>query len=243
MKLMENAEKREELLFLRDTPYTWGDAQENGGGLEVTRGSLELKKLALCDTRGEDARETTNPPRNTSLQSGQKDVYYVVEDGTRHRNDIIVAELDASLRERHGELLDELLRRAILQNPDLAAEIKRVEASQDAVRSARVKERIEAYESWKNEQLEARRRERKIRYDDKRNRNALTGIRRSIAYKTAPRMEKIQMELDDYYAKYGIEPPDELMKELAKLKHAKELYLKRIKRDEYGRIVRPRMAG
>lgn len=211
--------------------------------MEVSRGSLELRKRALCDTRGENARETTNPPQNTSLQAGQKEVYYVVEDGTRHRNDIIVAELDASLRERHGELLDELMRRALLQNPDLVAEIKRVEASQDAVRSARVKEHIEAYERWKNEQLEARRKERKIRYDDKRNRNALTGIRRSIAYKTAPRMEKIQMELDDYYSKYGIEPPEELMKELAKLKHAKELYLKRIKRDQFGRVIRQRYAG
>lgn len=240
---MKIEETGEELLFLRSNPYSWGDLRSESGGLEVSRGSLELRKRALCDTRGESARETTNPPQNTSLQAGQKEVYYVVEDGTRHRNDIIVAELDASLRERHGELLDELMRRALLQNPDLVAEIKRVEASRDAVRSARVKERIEAYERWKNEQLEARCKERKIRYDDKRNRNALTGIRRSIAYKTAPRMEKIQMELDDYYSKYGIEPPEELMKELAKLKHAKELYLKRIKRDQFGRVIRQRYAG
>ena len=154
-----------------------------------------------------------------------------------------VAELDSGLRSRKEDLMSELMRRALEQNPDIARELEMVEHGQDVVRSMRMEEQASAYRDWKRKVDEERSAQRHIKYNDSRNINALTGLRRSAMYQMSTRQRKIELELELYYGKYDVEPPPELLKELAKLRRAKELYLKRVKRDKYGRIIRPRMAG
>lgn len=150
---------------------------------------------------------------------------------------------ESELNRRKIELVGELMRRAMEQNPELAAEYRRLTEQQERAKEIRAQADIEQFRSWQRLQFEKRKAERHVRYDDKRNINALTGLRRSYDYKYAPRAEKIQMEIDRYYARYGIEPPRKLLEELSKLKRAKELYLKRIRRYDDGRIIRPRYAG
>ena len=58
---------------------------------------------------------------------------------------------------------------------------------------------------------------RKIKYDDKRNYNALNAIRRDSIYKSMTRLEQIQTELDRYWNPRGLEPPKELMEEYERL--------------------------
>jgi hypothetical protein len=154
-----------------------------------------------------------------------------------------LSQIESALVSKKNELLDELLKRALEQNPDLASQLNILGAQERTVNMMKIEELAaqgrKLMEHWKEE----RKRERHIRYDDARNINALLGLRRSAIYQSSPRQEKIQMEIDQYYAKYNIEPPKELLKELAKLKRAKELYLKRVKRYPDGRIIRPRLAG
>lgn len=177
--------------------------------------------------------------RNSHLQVASNDVYLDMG----HDYDIEIANLDSRLRTHKSDLMTELMRRALEQNPDLARELEAVQRGEAVVREVRMRDEIEAYHRWKKKIDDERKAQRHIRYDDARNINALTGLRRSATYQGLPRQGKIEMEIDKYYNKYGIEPPPELLKELAKLRHAKELYLKRVKRDANGRIIRTRMAG
>jgi hypothetical protein len=163
--------------------------------------------------------------------------------GVAKEIDVSLSGMECALSHKRDELMGELMRRALEQNPDLARQLKLVGAQQEAVGDMRMEQQAargrELIAKWK----EQRKRERHIRYNDARNINALTGLRRSAIYQGAPRQRKIELELENYYSKYGIEPPPELLKELAKLRRAKELYLKRVKRDAQGRIIRTRMAG
>jgi len=176
---------------------------------------------------------------NPTLQLDPKAVSLCVENA-RH---IVTSNTDYQLQLKKKELMDELMRRALEQNPDITAQLSEIQSEERRIHDIQCKMDIEAYHRWKEEQDEKRKKERHIRYDDKRNINALLGLRRSFIYQSQSRMGKIQMELDKYYSKYNIEPPKELLDELAKLKHAKELYLKRVKRDAEGRIIRQRYAG
>lgn len=188
---------------------------------------------------GVSGDEFSHKTRNSALQLDPKAVCLCVENA-RH---IVTSNTDYQLQLRKKELMDELMRRALEQNPDIASQLSEIQSDEQRVWENQRQMDIEAYHRWKDAQDEKRRSERHIRYDDKRNINALLGLRRSFLYQSQPRMGKIQMELDRYYSKYGIEPPKELLDELAKLKHAKELYLKRVKRDAEGRVIRQRYAG
>ena len=178
-------------------------------------------------------------PANSTLPFDAVAVQYIMAKA-RH---ITTSDLDHQLSQRHDELMAELVRRALEQNPDLANELKEVESGQERVKEIQRRDMVDAYREWQKKQFEERKANRHIRYDDSRNINALLGLRRSSEYKIATRQGKIELELERYYYKYNQEPPPEMLKELAKLRRAKELYLKRVKRDADGRIIRPRMAG
>lgn len=125
-----------------------------------------------------------------------------------------ITNADDALRKKHAALMDELMKRALEQNPDLARQLEIVKAEQERVKDLRRAEEISVYHEW----LEKRRAEhvanRKIRYDDKRNYNALNAIRRDTCYKSMPREQQIQTELDRYWNPRGLQPPKELMDEL-----------------------------
>jgi hypothetical protein len=114
--------------------------------------------------------------------------------------------------------MEELMKRALEQNPDLARQLEIVKQQQERVKEMRRAEEINLYHEW----LEKRRQEhianRKIKYDDKRNYNALNAIRRDSVYKSMTRFGQIQMELDRYWNPRGLEPPQELLEEYRKLK-------------------------
>lgn len=153
--------------------------------------------------------------KNT-LQRGSNDVSLVMRaDPDRFYRGIANAEHD--LKSKKDALMDELMRRALLQNPELARQLEVVKQQQERVEEMRRAETINLY----HDMLEKRRQEhvanRKIKYDDKRNYNALNAIRRDSIYKSMTRLEQIQTELDRYWNPRGLEPPKELMEEYERL--------------------------
>lgn len=103
-------------------------------------------------------------------------------------------------------------------NPQLNDALCRIEAEEKALIMMKIEEQATMYREWKEKKLEERKAERHIRYDDRRNVNALTAIRRKTEYKSMTRLGQIQMELDRYWNPRGLEPPQELLEEYRKLK-------------------------
>lgn len=129
-----------------------------------------------------------------------------------------IANSTHELKDKKDALMEELMRRALMQNPDLAEQLQEVKRQQERVDDMRRAETINLY----HDMLEKKRAEhvanRKIKYDDKRNYNALNAIRRDSYYKSLPRLEQIQQELDRYWNPRELEPPKELMEEYERLK-------------------------
>ena len=141
---------------------------------------------------------------------------------TRNRSEdavrIGISNADDALRKQHASLMDELMKRALEQNPELARQLEIVKQQQERVKEMRRAEEIKVYHEWLEKQRQERIANRKIRYDDKRNYNALNAIRRDSYYKSMTRLGQIQMELDRYWNPRGLEPPAELIEEYRKLK-------------------------
>lgn len=134
---------------------------------------------------------------------------------------IAMADAEADLKEEHEALMNELLRLAIAQNPELAKRIESIRTQQEHIRDLRRADAIRIYKEKSEREEEERKAQRKISYDDGRNYNKLNAIRRDPYYKSIPRLEQIQMELDEYWNPYGIEPPKELMRSYKRLKARK----------------------
>lgn len=128
-----------------------------------------------------------------------------------------ISNADASLRKQKDELMSRLMELALQQNPDIARQLEVVEAEQERVRDMRRAEEISLYHEYLERKHAEHVANRKIRYDDKRNYNALNAIRRDSVYKAKPRVEQIRTELDRYWNPRGLEPPKELMDELRRL--------------------------
>lgn len=121
------------------------------------------------------------------------------------------------LKSKKDALMEELMRLALAQNPELANELKKVEEQQEIVKDMRRAEEISLYHEWQAKRDAERIANRKIRYDDKRNYNKLNAIRRDSVYKNAPRLEQIEMEIRDYWKPYGLPLPPELSDERNRL--------------------------
>lgn len=120
-----------------------------------------------------------------------------------------ISQMDAQLRREKEELMDELLKRALAQNPDIAKALVANEAGQSFVKRKRQEEYIATYEKIEEQRLAEHRANRHIAYDDRRNRNALVGLRRSLEYRHSTRKEQLGLEKSMYYDEYGIIPPVE----------------------------------
>ena len=119
----------------------------------------------------------------------------------------------ASLRERKSELMDDLIRRAIAQNPDIADKLMEVDERYALLIETDLHRRVARWHRICEENHRRRVAERHIRYDDGRNINKLSGLRRSCVYVNSTRLEQIQMEIDEYYAPYHQPIPRTIMNE------------------------------
>ena len=128
-----------------------------------------------------------------------------------------LSEADADLRERQEALMAELMRRAVEQNPELARQLEEVKREQETVRDLQRAEVVRKWREMQERERQERIANRKIRYNDRKNVNALKALRRTCDYKSADRATQIRMELDEYYAKHEAEPPKELLEELERL--------------------------
>ena len=128
-------------------------------------------------------------------------------------------ETAASLRERKSALMDELLRRAMAQNPDIASELIAVKTRQTQLIEADLHRRVEHWNRICEDAHRKRVAERHIRYDDRRNINKLSGIRRSCDYKYGTRLEQIEMEISEYYEPYHQPIPQSLIDERESILH------------------------
>lgn len=137
-----------------------------------------------------------------------------MEDASR----VGVMEADHRLRESHDSLVSELMRRALEQNPELAEQLRKVEAQQERVREMRQSEEISQYRAWKKRLDDARVASRKRAYDDRRNVNKLNAIRRDPYHRSLPRLEQIEREIERYWRPYGLDVPKELIDELSELR-------------------------
>lgn len=133
-----------------------------------------------------------------------------------------IADRKIALEDKERQLREELMRLALAQNPDLARQLVELTTAQIEVKNDRLHERIRIYNDWKAEQEAKARAEnpRKIKYDDRRNVNALKGIRRRCDYRYSSREEQIQMEINEYYQPRGLEIPCELENELMRIRLA-----------------------
>lgn len=151
------------------------------------------------------------------MRDDMRQVHYPMRNKAEDSIRIGLAEADADLRERHDSLMAELMRRAMEQNPELARQIEETTRQQETVRDLRRAEVVRMYREMQERERLERIANRKIRYDDSRNVNALKGLRRSCDYKSASRAEQIRMEIDGYYTPHGVEPPKELLAELSRI--------------------------
>ena len=124
-----------------------------------------------------------------------------------------LADADCELRQREDALMKELIRRALLQNPDLVDEWQEVAARQQAVLKMRRQETINMYQVMEAERIAEHRENRKIKYNDRLNKNKLSALRRSNDYKYGTRLEQIHIEIRDYYEPYNIPVPQGLIDE------------------------------
>ena len=113
------------------------------------------------------------------------------------------------------QVREELMRLALVQNPELAQKLMGLTSQLMENKAKSNQQRIQEYREWKakHDEEEMRRNPPKIKYDYKRNMNALKGLRRSSFYKGATRLEQIRMEIEEYYKPHGQPIPDELVKE------------------------------
>ena len=129
-----------------------------------------------------------------------------------------LSDAEHALKDEKDSLIEELLRRALAQNPDLASRLSEVNARTEQVRDMRRAEEISLYRDWKRRQDEQRIANRKCRYDDRRNYNKLNAIRRDSVYKSATRLEQLEMEVRRYWGPMGLDMPEELASELERLR-------------------------
>jgi len=147
-----------------------------------------------------------------ALQPNQKAVSCIMRaDPNRFARSLSDAEHD--LKVKKNALIEELMRRALMQNPELARELKVVEEQQETVKDLRQAETISLYHEWKEKRDSERIANRKIKYDDKRNYNKLNAIRRDSYYKSLPRIEQIEIEIARYWKPYNLPLPPELESE------------------------------
>ena len=126
------------------------------------------------------------------------------------------------LNEEEKAVKEELMRLALSQNPQLAQRLLSITARQHELKRQEMLQRIATYEAWLEEQ-KRKREPRKIRYDDRRNINALKGLRRSNDYKYSTRERQIEMEIKYYYSPMNLPVPEALrheMEEIALLKQS-----------------------
>lgn len=128
-----------------------------------------------------------------------------------------LANAEHDLKSKKDALMDELMRRALSQNPELAQALKQVEAQQEQVRDMRRAEEISLYHDWQAKRDAERIANRHRRYNDKLNKNLLSAVRRDWAYKHGTRLEQIDMEIARYYKPMSLLVPDELLAERTKL--------------------------
>ena len=123
------------------------------------------------------------------------------------------------------QVREELMRLALAQNPELAQKLMGLTSQLMENKAKSNQERLREYREWKarQEEEERRRNPPKIRYDHKRNMNALKGLRRSLDYKSLPRLEQIEMEIEQYFTPHGQPIPDELVKEREMLLRQNEI--------------------
>lgn len=128
-----------------------------------------------------------------------------------------LADAECDLRDKKDALMEELMRRALAQNPDLAKELQEVESQSETVKSLRVAERVKKFREWETKRQEEHIATRKIRYDDKRNYNKLNAVRRDPYYKSLSRLEQIEYEIAEYWGPYNLPLPPELEAERTNL--------------------------
>ena len=122
------------------------------------------------------------------------------------------------LRGKKDALIEELMRRALAQNPDLAQALDEVDAQRERVKDMRQAEEIALYHDWLAKREAQRIANRKLRYDDRRNYNKLNAVRRDCVYKSASRLEQLEMEVRRYWEPMGLDMPEELAAELSSLR-------------------------
>lgn len=116
-----------------------------------------------------------------------------------------LARLESNLQQKEKQLMDELLRRAIAQNPDLAQALVQLKGQQESAKEDSLHERIKVFKEWQQPFIDEHIANRHIKYDDKVNRNKLQAIRRWNKHLTTKELHI--KEYEEYYKPYGIEPP------------------------------------
>lgn len=147
--------------------------------------------------------------KKVPLQSRPNAVSFVMR-ADPYRIGRCLADAECDLRDKKDALMEELMRRALAQNPDLAKELREVEEQSETVKSIRVAERVKKFKEWEAKRQEEHIATRKIRYDDKRNYNKLNAIRRDPYYKSLSRLEQIEYEIAEYWGPYNLPLPQEL---------------------------------
>lgn len=117
------------------------------------------------------------------------------------------------------QVREELMRLALVQNPELAQKLMGLTSQLMENKAKTNQQRIQEYREWKAKHDEEERRHNppKISYDYKRNMNALKGLRRSSFYKGATRLKQIEMEIEEYYEPHEQPIPPELLEERERL--------------------------
>ncbi len=128
-----------------------------------------------------------------------------------------ISDLTLRATQRENNLLCFIWELALAQNPELAQELEAVRAERERLDDMRRAEKITLYHEWKAKRDAEHRAARHIRYDDRRNINKLTALRRTTDYKRAPRLEQIRMEIERYWTPYSQPVPKEIMSELRRL--------------------------
>lgn len=138
---------------------------------------------------------------------------------------VALADERFGLENEARQVREELMRLALAQNPELAQKLMGLTSQLRDNKAKMNQERIRIYMDWKarQEEEERLRNPPKIKYDHKRNINALKGLRRSLDYKSLPRLEQIEMEIEEYFTPHEQPIPDELMKEREMLIRGNEI--------------------
>ena len=178
-------------------------AMKNTHALTITGIRRNLRFASCAEPHGLEERESSDSaffPTN------------------RRTNASVLSDFEYRLGREKEEMLCVIYERALEQNPELKAAVARIEAQESMLLQMRIEEQAAAYREWKRKQDEARKAARHSRYDDRRKVNVLVAIRRDCVYKSATRIEQLEMEVRRYWEPMGLDMPEELASELSTLR-------------------------